>query len=309
MEKFDYKYSISVCTPTYNRASTLNRVFESLKIQTFTNFEWIIVDDGSNDNTNDIVLEFQAESVFPIKYFYQKNKGKHNAVNKAVSNSEGKFIIIADSDDAFISTSFEVLIDAWSNIPEGLRDDFKGVSCRCVDEKGQLIGAEEKDSYFDSNELEVKYIKKRNYELWGMIRTDIMKQYPFPNICGLRFYPEIVIWDNMALRYKTRYINTGLRIYYKDQEDATTFSKKNTRYRENYYLWLHYLNDIWNYHKYDRKQFLKALIGIMRDGLLSNRKIKQIIRDINSIKLKVVVILLIPISYIFVIKDKKTKES
>lgn len=130
----------------------------------------------------------------------------------------------------------------------------------------------------------------------GGVRTDVMKEFPFPSIKGLRFYPEVVIWDKMARKYLTRYINEGLRIYYHDQENATTFSKKNTRYRENYYLWLHYINDIWDYRKYDRKQFIKAVVGVMRDGLLSGRTIKTILKDIDKTSEKVMVAMLLPVS-------------
>ena len=72
-----YRYIFTVFTPTYNRAHTLHRVYGSLKVQTFRDFEWLIVDDGSTDDTEALVKQWQAEANFPIRYIWQKNSGKH----------------------------------------------------------------------------------------------------------------------------------------------------------------------------------------------------------------------------------------
>lgn len=292
---------ITVCTPTYNRANVLHRVYDSLKSQTYQNFEWIVIDDGSQDHTKKVIDIFKNESALDIKYFYQENKGKHNAVNYAVSMAKGELFVIADSDDSFVPNSLQIFVDTWLSIPVHKRNLYKGISCRCIDEEnGKLIGNEPfKSAYLDISELDYRYKKKYTGELWGAVRTDIMKEFPFPNIEGLKFYPEMVIWDRMAKKYLTRYINDGLRIYYHDQENATTFSKKNTRYKENYYLWLHYINEIWEYRKYDRKQFSKALVGLSRDGLLSGKKVSEIMKEINSIHRKFIVFILLPVSALF----------
>ena len=103
--------------------------------------------------------------------------------------------------------------------------------------------------------------------MWGMIRRDVMLEYPFPEPQGakMRFFPESVIWDNMARKYKTRYIDVCLRGYYVDQENATT-AKKADRSAENIWLWSHYINDIDDYFKRQPKLFLKAYVGLARDG-------------------------------------------
>ena len=84
---------ITVFTPSYNRAKTLPRVFECLKTQTYKSFEWIIIDDGSEDNTKDVVDGFLKENLFfDIIYVYQKNQGKHIATNNAVKCAEETFL-------------------------------------------------------------------------------------------------------------------------------------------------------------------------------------------------------------------------
>ena len=81
----------SVFTPTYNRADTLYRVYDSIKRQTIQDLEWIVVDDGSTDNTENIINEFKRNSKFPIIYIKQNNSGKHIAFNRAVEVAQGDF--------------------------------------------------------------------------------------------------------------------------------------------------------------------------------------------------------------------------
>ena len=94
------EHVFTVFTPTYNRARTLERVYSSLEAQTFRDFEWLIVDDGSTDGTRALVYEWQRQGSFAIRYFWQENRGKHVAFNVAVRESRGEFFLPLDSDDA-----------------------------------------------------------------------------------------------------------------------------------------------------------------------------------------------------------------
>ena len=126
-------YMITVFTSTYNRANTISRVFNSLMNQTYRDFEWIIVDDGSIDNTREIIEDFKKKSFFKIRYFYQKNAGKHIAINTGIIEARGEYFTNIDSDDEIKSESFEVLIDYWSKIPDNEKNNFKSVTARCYD--------------------------------------------------------------------------------------------------------------------------------------------------------------------------------
>ena len=87
----------TVCTPTFNRAHTLDRVYDSLMAQTFKDFEWVIIDDGSSDRTKELVSEWQSEAPFPIRYEFQKNQGKHIAVNLGAQLAAGElFLVVFD---------------------------------------------------------------------------------------------------------------------------------------------------------------------------------------------------------------------
>lgn len=110
---------ITVFTPAYNRANTLPRVFEGLKKQTYKNFEWIIIDDGSSDNTKCVAENMLSEKVFfNITYKYQQNSGKHIAINRAVEIAKGEFFIILDSDDTCTDNALECFVEEWYKFPK-----------------------------------------------------------------------------------------------------------------------------------------------------------------------------------------------
>ena len=103
----------TVFTPTFNRAHTLHRVYTSLCSQTFTNFEWLVVDDGSEDGTEKLVMRWKKEAPFPVRYKKQKNSGKHMATNHGVSSARGELFVIADSDDEFLPNALKIFYDEW----------------------------------------------------------------------------------------------------------------------------------------------------------------------------------------------------
>src|SRR6516164_10922801 len=93
---------ITVFTPTYNRAGKLRQVFDSLCRQPGNLFEWLVVDDGSTDNTPSILEEFSRNASFPVRVLRQPNGGKHRAHNAAVQAARGELTIVLDSDDELL---------------------------------------------------------------------------------------------------------------------------------------------------------------------------------------------------------------
>ena len=114
-------YTFTVFTATYNRAHTLHRVWESLCVQTFRDFEWLIIDDGSTDGTEAIVRAWQAEADFDIRYMWKPNEGKHTAYNVAIQCAQGRFFIPFDSDDECVPDALERLNAIWESIPQERR--------------------------------------------------------------------------------------------------------------------------------------------------------------------------------------------
>jgi putative peptidoglycan lipid II flippase len=206
------RYTFTVFTPSYNRAHTLPRVYESLAAQTFRDFEWLIVDDGSSDNTEDLVRGWQAQASFPIRYVRQPNGGKHVAFNRGVALAEGRFFLTFDSDDACISTALERFLALWESIPAAERDRYSAVTAMCADPAGRPLGDSFPSDVLDSYPIEIETRYRVFGDKWGFQRTDVLRQFPYPEIPGEKFMPEGVVWNRIGRHYRTRYSNELLKI-------------------------------------------------------------------------------------------------
>ena len=289
---------LTVFTPTYNRANVLYRVYDSLLQQTYTDFRWLIVDDGSADNTKAVVEGYIKENKIKIEYVYQENQGKHIATNHAVEMTDSELFVIADSDDAFVPNALERLVETWDSIPDGDKPNYKGVICGCFDSKSGAPIGRFPEPMFDSNDLDGNFVQKLKFEKWMLFRTDVLREFPFPGAgMGLKFFPETVIWRAMGRKYKTRYISDPLREYFRDQENALTH-QKTPRFRENTFLWAHYVNDIMDYFWYDPFLFLKAFVGVSRDNIVLGKSFGEIMQIPNKGWKKIVLAMFYPVGWV-----------
>ena len=246
--------------------------------------------------------EFEKEADFKIIYIYQENAGKHSAINRALQETTSELFLIADSDDSFKANALEVFINTWESIPERERNQYKGVIAKCYNaEDGTPIGSYPQHM-FDSNDLDAYFVQRLCFEKWNIVRTDVMKELPFPEPNEkLKFYPESVVWWRMARKYKTRYIDENIRAYYHDQENSV-IKQSTGRARETIYLWRFYINEAMDYFWKYPKAFVKAYIGYSRDNIRIGRKYKEAISSIDGIYRKVLVTRGYPIGYVLAVK-------
>ena len=209
---------ITIFTPAYNRKHTLTRLYESLKNQTDRDFEWIIVDDGSTDKTEELIKDFQKENIINIRYIYQENGGKQRAVNHGVREALGEYFFIVDSDDYLSENAVEMIKKYSFSLPK----DFGGMVFRKInisDENYRNIYFTEK--YIDSNPIDIVY----KHHLYGdkgeIFKTEILKKFPFPEFQGEKFVPEGYIWNSIGKKYNLRYIDYGI-YYFEYLEDGYT---------------------------------------------------------------------------------------
>jgi len=217
------KYTFTVFTSTFNRSYLLGTVYNCLKNQTFKDFEWIIIDDGSTDDTKKIVESWQKESIFLIRYYYQKNMGLHAAINHGVKKARGKLFLQMDSDDMCEPIALEKFKYYWDSIPEVKQAQFSAVTVLCKNKEGNIVGDKFPKDIFDSNTIEIHDRFKIKGEKWGFHRTEILKKYPFPVFIGEKRVPSSLIWNRISLKYKTRYVNEALKRY-ASQEDSISKS-------------------------------------------------------------------------------------
>ncbi len=186
---------ITIMTPTYNRAYLLSNAYHSLTKQTSYAFEWIIIDDGSTDNTEELVARWiSVETRFSILYQKQENGGKHRAVNKGVALANYDYFLILDSDDTLSENAVEK-IHEWAADIAGL-PGFAGVAG--LKGIGDIpVGGMPAGKIIDATNLE-----RTRYGLQGdkaeAYKTEVLRQYPFPEFEGENFLRESASWDRIA---------------------------------------------------------------------------------------------------------------
>ncbi len=203
--------SITILTPTYNRASYLPRLFESLKAQTNRDFLWLVVDDGSEDDTENLIASYGQQGV-ELRYIRQENGGKHAALNRGIAEIQSELTFIVDSDDYLPENAVETVL-AYHEKYRGTPGLCGYSFLRCHSD-GRVNTA-----YFPSDELIGSYAQVRiNGDIGGdkaeVFYTEILKKYPFPVFPGEKFMPEDAVWMQMSGPYQMVHMNKN--IYYCD---------------------------------------------------------------------------------------------
>lgn len=197
---------------TYNRRSYMQRVYECLERQTYKNFEWLIMDDGSTDETEEEIESLKKKSSFPITYIWQENGGRHRAHNHALKYAQGEFFMHLDSDDLLTENALERFLFYWDSIPGDQRSNFAGVGSLCAGPDGKIIGTKYPKDLIDSNTNEIYGSLGVKGDKSFVFLTAITKQYPYPDFDGEPWIPPGVIYSQMGRKYKMRFFNEALRI-------------------------------------------------------------------------------------------------
>lgn len=202
--------TITIITPTYNRASNLKHLYETLTNQTVKDFMWLVVDDGSTDDTQQVVRAFIDDGKIDIKYMKSENGGKHRALNMGIAVIKSRLTFIVDSDDYLPEDAVDIILQyhrKYNDTP-----DLCGYSfLRCF-EDGSVNTA-----YFKKDEEIASYRDIRiNGNIGGdkaeVYFTDILKQFPFPEYEGEKFLPEDLVWMQMSGSYQMVHINKCIYI-------------------------------------------------------------------------------------------------
>ena len=198
---------ITVFTPTYNRKNELKEVYKSLLKQDTKNFEWLIVDDGSKDNTKELIKKLKNEKKIKINYVYKENGGKQSAYNLALEKSKGDIFLCIDSDDTLKINVLKKIKEDFKNIMED--ETIAGIAYlqSYISEKKKIIGTE-----FPNNNMICTYYDIYNkFKVKGdkliVLKTSIAKKYCFPIIEGEKFVPEALIFNRISKNYNLLFIN------------------------------------------------------------------------------------------------------
>lgn len=203
---------LTIFTPTYNRGGQLVNLYNSILAQTnlqtmINDFEWLIIDDGSVDNTKEVVEKIISENKINIRYFYKENGGKHTAHNYAVDKALGEFFLICDSDDVLTSNALQILFDVIDEIKDKIQIAGMVGYRNMESEDGKTSS---KNRRFPPNIIDSKlndlFMKDGVFDTVQIYKTSILKIYKFPQYKDERFFPENWCWKSIDKKYLVRVI-------------------------------------------------------------------------------------------------------
>ena len=286
--------AVTVFTPTYNRAHRLSKLYNSLCDQTNKDFEWLVVDDGSNDNTVSLIESFINEGLIRIRYFYQSNSGKHIAINNGVNKAVGRLFWCVDSDDYVAKDSIDWICKKYEEIKDKVF--FVGICGEKYDYHGKRIASNVYSEQIDSNSLDIRYRYGVDGDLSEVFKTDILKKYPFPSTLGEKFCAESFVWNRIAVKYSIKYF-FNKPIYYCEYLPGGLTSRSIEIRRKSPINTLTYYSELSKYN-IPYKYKLRSYINFWRF-----MNIKQLVLVKNLNMFNVMSIIMMPLGAVLCLRD------
>ncbi|EKN6387546.1 glycosyltransferase family 2 protein [Yersinia enterocolitica] len=206
---------VTIFTPTFNRSHVLKRCYLSILEQHRDDIEWLIIDDGSTDDTANIVKEFQNENKLKIKYIYQNNSGKQASWNRAVENAKGEYFIGVDSDDILATGSINNLLSIRDVFDDESIIGIRAISMNSNKMKPDslyLYGRDDESSWFD------EFRSGLRGERIDFFKTKILKKYLYPINENIKFIPEIWFYSTVSKEYCFYYSSILVGIFFDDDQ-------------------------------------------------------------------------------------------
>jgi glycosyltransferase involved in cell wall biosynthesis len=300
----------TVFTPTYNRANLLPRVYASLQKQTYQNFEWIIIDDGSTDGTGELVKQWQQQAGFSIIYQWQPNQGKHIAYNAVAKLARGLLFTSIDSDDEIVPETYERLKYYWDNFTAAEKEYIGGISFVGKNQHGEIVGIKYPKDYQVMDLMEMYLVHGVTGDKGGVIQTRALKMYPFPGHIKNVVVGEGSFMYQMAKDWKMCFVNDVLGIFWiEGRSDSLSLASTSTKnYAGSHYVHLCFLN--YNMRFFTRRP--KLCMGeATRYSRLSFHLGINVVKQFAALKpffARLLWLVCLPLGFAFFVKDKLVKK-
>lgn len=241
---------VSIITAYYNRANVIDRALNSVRNQSFRDFEYIIVDDGSIESSDDKIISYMNDVDFPCLFIKKQNGGVHTARNTGITLSRGKYIIFIDSDDELVPDSLERFVKVWTEVETSKLGYFE-VKMRCKNQNGIEEGQRFPDGINDLPYAQaLRIYEKIKGEHIGMRLGKVLRENLWPEPKGVKFVTEDILWCKLRKKYKSYFSNQIARVYYTDTEDSLDRAKNNNEQSFINILWnITYMLNDWRIYK------------------------------------------------------------
>ena len=295
-EIFSYKFT--VFTPVFNCENTIEAVHKSLLNQTYKDFEWLIINDGSTDNSHQTIEDIVQSSPLTINYINNvKNKHKMGCFMQSIQVAKGVFLLTFDGDDECVPEALETFNNEYNSIPEEMKPSVAAVTALCLDQNGNRVGDPfPKDPYYSST-FKSSAIDGIQGEKWGFTKTSVLKGVKIDSyIFSKGLIPESLVWNLISKEgYITKYVNHYLRIYHTEVEGSlSSVGIRGTAFGTS----INYIARFnWFFNSNVLKApiyFLKNLYFMLRASNYSPFKFTDYFKAIRPIVIKVIITLLWP---------------
>lgn len=277
----------------------IHRVFESLEIQEFRNFEWLVINDASTDNTKEVIEQFISETNIPVRFVNQKNnRGVLANINEAIKIAQGEYIVLFGHDDRMMPEALHVFDELLLKYPEA-----KSVYALAQDQNGKLVGKKYPKDELVSTYWEQFFDNENEEEKFQCWHTESLRQFiPIPLEID-KMQPGAWLWGWFGTRHKSVFVNKILRVYYTNvptQMTANLSRDKNPKMIFNYYLT--WVNDFQYQIKNKRRRF-RGVAAFVSYGLRANMKFADILGGVEKFSNKLLCMLLFPVALLFNYKN------
>ena len=282
---------ISILTPTFNRGKLLKRLYDSIKNNITTckcSVEWLIMDDGSTDDTKKIIEKYKEEQIVDIRYYYQENKGKMEAINNLVPKVKGDYIVECDSDDYFTNNALSIIEDSIKEVNN--KNDIYAFVFLKYDQDGNNMGNNFKEDKYKSKMFDL-YFKENVYGEKALVfNSEIRKKYKYELENGEKFVTEARLHHKMDLKYDVECFNKPIMIC-ENKKDGYTINIQKI-YKENPFGYYEYFKEILNLNLKNVK--FKKLMYIYKHYILFSvlTKKKNILKNVKGLKNKIAIAIL-----------------
>jgi len=290
---------ISIITACYNSSPFIERTYASLKAQVYKNIEWVVVNDGSTDDTLSVLRTFEQEGAIRVVIVDQAlNLGHEKAICAGIQRTSGEFTLILDHDDELLPNALQMLMRRWYNFT-GSRNNLSGVAGRCIDQNGVFVGTPLKVSPIVTNELELRHVYKIRGELAGMTKTDVLKEA----FTGFeRGMTHGIMWYRISRKYNGICSNDVIRVYHTNV--PTSMSSAKIKYPEGArQACLAYLNENSDYLTKDPFFFFKQTIMYAKHCVYAKKSFIKTWRELRPLLVRIFYFMSLPLLPLLIVRD------
>lgn len=310
--------SITIFTPTYNRASIIGRVYSCLVEQTDKRFVWIVVNDGSKDNTDEVVCEILNKNEIPMLFISKANGGKHRAFEAAFKEVQTEYFMCMDDDDIYSSEAVRIFLGEWQKIKDENKYSAIGaIRTITKEEDGSIVSRKLFDETLigkriDQTTLESNYIKHEWFENWTCYRTGALREVElFPKDYWMyeqhKFFSEGIWQGRFARKFQCRYYFVVLREYRHDTINSIIRSTKSRQHYVDMFINTKYtLDEQLDYIRKNPRVFIQdiAIVSVLRHKL--EIPLSDLLRHTHSVLLKASYVLSAPFACL--VRNPQIKE-